>query len=100
MTDAATNAAAAGGDRTKVRVIFNTSAGSKLPTPSPTRADLEAALGDAGVAAEIRESGSSDEAKAFVRDAIRDGCGLVVAAGGDGTIGLIASELLGTGTAL
>ena len=100
MTDAATNAAAAGGDRTKVRVIFNTSAGSKLPTPSPTRADLEAALRDAGVAAEIRESGSPDEAKAFVRDAIRDGCGLVVAAGGDGTIGLIATELLGTGTAL
>ena len=100
MTEAARTAAAGGGDRTRVRVIFNTSAGSKLPTPSPTRADLEAALRDAGVAAELRESGSPDEAKSLVQQAIADGCGIVVAAGGDGTIGLIASELLGTGTAL
>ncbi len=102
MTDTRTAAATGGptsSDR-RTRVILNTSAGSKLPTPTPSREDIEAALRDAGVTAEICESESADEARELTAEAAKDGYELVVAAGGDGTIGMIAKELLGSRTAL
>jgi diacylglycerol kinase (ATP) len=80
----------------RFRVIWNPSAGSK---PVPPGGGLDAAgmqalmarhrLGD-----ELVETTSEDDARAAVRSAIRDGVDVVVAAGGDGTIGLVASELL------
>lgn len=43
---------------------------------------------------------SEEEAVALARDAVSRGCELVVAAGGDGTAGTLAAELLGSETAL
>ncbi|HET9519436.1 MAG TPA: diacylglycerol kinase family protein [Candidatus Limnocylindrales bacterium] len=87
--------------RGRVRVVFNPVAGSRgLPTPSPTAADLEAVLDHVGVEADIVEAGSEDEGRAATGEAVRAGYEVVVAAGGDGTIGMVATELLGTATAL
>ncbi len=53
-----------------------------------------------GLGDELVETGSEDDARDAVRSAIRDGVDVVVAAGGDGTIGLVATELLRQPTAL
>jgi diacylglycerol kinase (ATP) len=88
--------------RGPIRVILNQSAGSKggILTNALTKADVEAALGQVGLAAEICESHSEEEGRRLAAEAVRQGCAAVVAAGGDGTIGLVASELLRSDTAL
>jgi diacylglycerol kinase (ATP) len=53
-----------------------------------------------GLGDEILAPGSEHEAAAAARDAVERGYDLVVAAGGDGTIGLVGRELLGARTAL
>ena len=85
-----------------IRVIFNPAAGWKggIRTNKVTRADIEAVLRDVGIEAEIVESTSLGEAQRVAADAIRAGYGAVVAAGGDGTIGTVATELLVSETAL
>src|SRR5690349_1485649 len=54
-----------------------------------------AKLGD-----ELIVSSGPEDARAQAADAARRGYDLVVAVGGDGTAGLVASELLGSSTAL
>jgi len=85
-----------------IRVIFNPAAGWKggIRTNKVTKADVEAVLRDVGIEAEIVESTSLGEAQRVAADAVRAGYGAVVAAGGDGTIGTVATELLGSETAL
>ena len=96
------SAGAPGPARGPIRVLVNASAGSKggIPTNAATRDDIEAALDHVGVAAEVISSDSEDHARRLASDAVRAGYGTVVAAGGDGTIGLVASEVLGSSTAL
>ena len=53
-----------------------------------------------GLGDELIATQSEEEAIASARDAVENGYDVVVAAGGDGSIGLVASELLGTETAL
>lgn len=86
----------------RVRVVVNAAAGSKsrIPTNAQTIADVEAVLAHVGVAAEVVESKSIAEARALTGEASRAGYTAVVAAGGDGTIGVVGSELLGSRTAL
>lgn len=86
----------------RVRVIWNPNAGQKagLSTNSVSRDELVALLEPHGLADEICETGSSDEAEALAREAVQAGCELVVGAGGDGTIGTVASQLLRTDTVL
>jgi diacylglycerol kinase (ATP) len=83
-------------------VIWNANAGSKagIPTNRTDEASLRMLLEPHGLADAVVASHSEDEARRLTRDAVRDGCELVVAAGGDGTIGVVADELLGTSTAL
>jgi YegS/Rv2252/BmrU family lipid kinase len=85
-------------------VIYNSNAGKKRVGPRaqrPGRADeVRDLLARHGVDAEVRESRSGDAARALVREAVARRDPMVVAAGGDGTIGLVASELLGCETAL
>jgi diacylglycerol kinase (ATP) len=85
-----------------VPVIFNASAGSKLrltddgTTPESVR-DLFARH---GVSAQVVATKSSADARRAARDAVRSGQSTVVAAGGDGTVGDVATELLDSDVAL
>jgi diacylglycerol kinase (ATP) len=53
-----------------------------------------------GLGEELIATGSEEEAVEATGSAVRDGYDVVVGAGGDGTIGTVARELLGTDTAL
>jgi YegS/Rv2252/BmrU family lipid kinase len=86
----------------RIRVIWNAAAGSKGGVPinridEPRIRELMAAarLGDELVAAD-----SPGEARSQAADAASRGYDLVVAAGGDGTVAIVATALLGTSTAL
>jgi diacylglycerol kinase (ATP) len=85
-----------------VRVIWNTTAGSKagVSTNSISEEQLRDLMATAGVGDELCPSEDSDHARTLARQAAAEGYDLVIAAGGDGTIGTIASELLDRSTAL
>jgi diacylglycerol kinase (ATP) len=86
----------------RMRVIINAKAGHKGGfTTNPLSADdvrqlVERVLGGS----DIVMSESEQDALAAARDAVAQGYDVVVAAGGDGTAGLVAGELLGSETAL
>jgi diacylglycerol kinase (ATP) len=84
------------------RVIRNTGAGSKggISTNSCTTEELRDLLLDRGLGGDILETGTAAETRAAARRAVADGIEVVVAAGGDGTIGLVAGELVGASPAL
>ena len=88
--------------RGPIRVIFNASAGSKggIRTNSVTRADIEAVLDRVGLDADVVESPSAEGTRHLAAEAVQRGYSVVVAAGGDGTIGVVATELLNSGTTL
>ncbi|MDQ6771773.1 MAG: diacylglycerol kinase family lipid kinase, partial [Candidatus Dormibacteraeota bacterium] len=83
-------------------MILNEDAGSKggIPTNLSSTEPVRDALARRGLGDALVLSRTPDEARELTRAAVRDGYDLVVAAGGDGTIGLVAGELLGTETAL
>jgi diacylglycerol kinase (ATP) len=86
----------------RIRVIWNAHAGQKagVPTNRVSRDDLVALLEPHGLAGDFCESASLDEARDLATEAVREGCDLVVAAGGDGTVGAVATALLPTKVAL
>jgi diacylglycerol kinase (ATP) len=88
----------------RIRVLVNPNSGEKAGIPTNTAAEEEVriavehhfpGLGDDMVITE-----SEEEAIAATRDAVARGYDVVVAAGGDGTVGTVACELLGEKTAL
>jgi diacylglycerol kinase (ATP) len=83
-------------------VIFNPNAGSKVRVPlTATSAEsLHEKFAAAGAEARIVATESEEHAVTEVRGLIAAGERLIVAAGGDGTIGLVAGELLGSDVAL
>jgi diacylglycerol kinase (ATP) len=85
-----------------IRVIWNAKAGRKgaIPTNSVTEERLRAVMARAGLGSELVATQSPEDARAQAADAVNRGYDLVVAAGGDGTVGLIAEQLLGKTTAL
>jgi YegS/Rv2252/BmrU family lipid kinase len=87
---------------TRLRVLLNPEAGSKgaIPTNETSPDEVRAALASRGLGEDVLECGDEDEARAAVRQAVADGVDVVVAAGGDGTARLVATELLRTRTAL
>lgn len=91
-----------GGRRRRTRVIWNATAGSKggLPTNTVDESRIRALMSRAGLDGELVVTGSADDARAEADDAVRRGYDLVVAAGGDGTVGTVADRLLGSDTAL
>jgi diacylglycerol kinase (ATP) len=86
----------------RIRVLWNPSSGRKGGIPT-NRASYEAILelmARHGLGDELLETDSEDEATEAARDAVGQGYDVVVAAGGDGSIGLVGRQLLGTRTAL
>ena len=87
----------------RVRVILNPAAGRKAGLPTRRAVgprELAALLARHRLDAEIVAAASAEEGRAAARDARDAGHPLVVAAGGDGTAGTVARELLGSPTAL
>ena len=78
-------------------VIFNSNAGGKVrgPGTGTTEDQLREVLSRHGIDAEIVPTDSEESAKQAVADAIERGVDTILAAGGDGTVGLVASQLLG-----
>ena len=85
-----------------VPVIWNASAGQKVrgPLSAANDVDLRRALADAGLEVDIVATRSEEEANSAIEQAIAAGAELIIAAGGDGTIGRVAEQLLGTGVTL
>lgn len=101
MTAAIAAASDASATASRMVVIWNPSAG--LPTAlrrGGNVEDLSRILERHGVRAEVHEPAGEAEARAIVRAAVADRADVVVAAGGDGTVRLVAEDLLGTDTAL
>jgi diacylglycerol kinase (ATP) len=96
------DAARARRDKPLIRVIWNADAGSKgrISTNSADEPRMRDLMTRGRLGSELVATGSADEARAEAGDAVSRGYHLVVAAGGDGTVGIIASQLLGTQTAL
>jgi diacylglycerol kinase (ATP) len=85
-----------------IRVLWNVNAGRKagLPTNRVDEETLRDVMARHGLGTELVRCDSVEAAIAATREAVRAGCRIVVAAGGDGTLGTIAFELLGTRTAV
>jgi diacylglycerol kinase (ATP) len=90
------------GEGRRARVIWNSTAGSKggLPTNAADESRIRALMDRAGLGGELVATASADDARAAADDAVHRGYDLVVAAGGDGTVGAVADRLLGSETAL
>jgi diacylglycerol kinase (ATP) len=86
----------------RYRVIWNPHAGTKggLPINVVSGDALREVLERHGLPAEIVETDDEGMAETAARKAVLDGVDVVVAAGGDGTVALVAGQLLGTSTAL
>jgi diacylglycerol kinase (ATP) len=84
------------------RLIVNPHAGHKLgmPTNASTLERVETALTEAGLRFDLQLTESPRHATRLARDAVRDGCKLVIAAGGDGTVAETGEALVHTDTAL
>jgi diacylglycerol kinase (ATP) len=80
-------------------VIFNANAGQKRRGPAPpvTEETLRELLDRHGITARIVATGSEEDATRAVHEAIEAGHETIIAAGGDGTIGQIATQLISTG---
>jgi diacylglycerol kinase (ATP) len=88
--------------RSRVRVIWNASAGSKggIPTNSGDETLIRQLMERGRLGDELIATASQEEAQAQAADAVSRGYDLVVAAGGDGTVGTVAGQLLGSATSL
>jgi diacylglycerol kinase family enzyme len=89
-------------DERRIRVLWNPTSGRKggIPTNRGSRRMLLELMPRYGLGDELIEPGSESEAIEAATDAVQRGYDVVVAAGGDGTIGLVGRQLIGTRTAL
>jgi diacylglycerol kinase (ATP) len=83
-------------------VIWNPNAGLKsgLAPGGATKDELCDLLARHGLSADVTRTESEEDGVRQARKAVKDGAPIVVAAGGDGTVNVIARELLGSSTAL
>lgn len=104
MTDTSARPApttgAANGERRRAFVVLNAHAGGKALRRPIAADDLRELLARHGVDGEVVATESAEEASRAATQASRDGWPIVVAAGGDGTIGNICGVLIDTPTAL
>jgi diacylglycerol kinase (ATP) len=97
-SSAAEGTAAGRGPERRIRVIVNASAGQKggLSTNAAGEDRVRELLQRHAPDAELCVSDSADEARELTHSAVREGYDVVAAAGGAGTIGGVATELLDT----
>lgn len=79
-------------------VVLNPVAGQS--SPETVRGALEAALAASGRLYRVYETTGDDDLAVVVGQARQEGCDLVVAVGGDGTVAQVADQLVGTGIPL
>jgi diacylglycerol kinase (ATP) len=86
----------------RIRVIWNPDSGSKggVPTNAADDARVRELMARARLGSELVATASEADARAQAGDAASRGYDVVVAVGGDGTVGVVADQLLGTTTAL
>jgi diacylglycerol kinase (ATP) len=84
----------------QARLIFNPSSGRDAANNAQRLAQVVSSLRAHGIEAHVGLKTSGGAARALASKAVRAGHRLIVVAGGDGTIGDVASELVGTSTAL
>lgn len=86
----------------RIRVLWNPNSGSKagIPTNRTSRETLLELMARNDLGKDLHETGSEEEAVAATQEAVAQGCDVVVVAGGDGSIGLIGRQLLGSRCAL
>jgi YegS/Rv2252/BmrU family lipid kinase len=84
------------------RLIVNPRAGQKLgmSTNLATVETVAGALEEAGLNVVVQETHAPKHATELARAAVRDGCQLVIAAGGDGTVAEVGEGLVHSETAL
>jgi diacylglycerol kinase (ATP) len=84
------------------RLIVNPHAGQKLgiATNEGTVEAVKGALRQAGLSFDLRMTNSPRHATELAREAVRDGCKLVISAGGDGTVAEAGEGLVNTEAAL
>lgn len=103
MTGAAapSRSSASAGAR-RIRVLWNPGAGAKggIPTNGGDETTIRALMERGRLGSELVRTAGPEEARAQTDDAVARGYDIVVAAGGDGTVGLVAERLLGSATAL
>ena len=89
-------------DARRIRVLLNPNSGTKagIPTNQGTEPEVRDAMRRHRLGDELVIPSSEEETSAAARDAVAQGYDVVVAAGGDGTVGTVACDLLGTDTAL
>jgi YegS/Rv2252/BmrU family lipid kinase len=85
-----------------VVVIVNPVAGGRRRSPAPDErvALVERALARHGLSGRVELTRAAGHGRELARLAVAEGCALVVAWGGDGTINEVASQLVGTGAVL
>jgi len=86
----------------QIQIICNPNAGNigGIPTNRTTPEAVREALARHGLHGDFILTTSTAQARAHARTARAAGCDLVIAAGGDGTVGTIAAELFGSEVAL
>jgi diacylglycerol kinase (ATP) len=86
----------------RIQVIWNQAAGIKggIRVNGIDEARLRRVMERAGLGSDLVPCQGPDEVRALAQDAVARGYDVVVAAGGDGTVANVATELIGTETAL
>ena len=92
--------AASDGALKPARLIFNPSSGRDDENNALRLAHIVSSLRAHGIEAHVGLKTSGNAARELARKAVRDGHSLVVVAAGDGTIGDVASQLVGSSTVL
>jgi diacylglycerol kinase (ATP) len=83
------------------KVIWNSNAGRKaLSLKRLDEAGVADLLSAAGLSAEVCPTDSAEQARSLAQAEVDAGAELIIAAGGDGTFGTVATVLLDTGVAL
>ena len=92
--------AASDGALKQARLIFNPSSGRGTEDNAVRLAHVVSGLRAHGIEAQVGLKTSGHAARQLARKAVRAGHSLVIVAAGDGTIGEVAAELIGSSTVL